>query len=194
MRAALKKCQNCGKDFGPKDVLWPHNFPRMKYCGEACANARKKFSLERFTESFWAKVHKGERCWLWQGAKKHDGYGLINRHGKMMLAHRFSWELANGPIPEGRFALHHCDTPACVNPSHMYLGTKKDNARGKILRGRDPTRGEGNIHSKLTEEQAREILSLKGKISGLKLAPKYGVNPGSIHAIWRGEAWKHIQQ
>jgi hypothetical protein len=189
----VKDCAQCGKPFGPQDVTWAHNFPRMKYCSAACAHARKKFSMERFIEAFWAKVHKGERCWLWQGAKKHDGYGLINRHGKMMLAHRFAWEQANGPIPAGKFALHHCDTPACVNPSHMYLGTKKDNAADMYARGRDGSSGEKNIHAKLTEEQARKILTLKGSISGVKLAKEYDVYPGTIHAIWRRHTWKHIQ-
>ena len=169
-------CPKCGR-VKPKGG-WATHF---NFCGRP------------YEPVFWSKVLKIEDgCWLWQGAKKHDGYGLLNRLGKMKLAHRYSWELANGPIPEGKYALHHCDNPACVNPEHMYLGSKKDNARDKILRGRDTTRGEGNIHSRLTEAQVREIIPLKGVISGCKLAKKYNVNPGSIHAIWRGKAWKHI--
>lgn len=84
---------------------------------------------------FWAKVHKTERCWLWQGAKAW-GYGKIYVEGHVIRAHRVAWEMTHGPIPEGLLVLHECDTPACVNPSHLRLGTQRENISDCRSRGR----------------------------------------------------------
>ena len=78
-------------------------------------------------ERFWAKVNKTESCWLWQGSTNSDGYGRFNPAGRLVGAHRWSWSQINGPIPDGMCILHSCDTPACVNPSHLRLGTQADN-------------------------------------------------------------------
>ena len=71
-------------------------------------------------ERFWEKVEKTETCWLWTAAKYPGGYGVFGIHPKVMkAAHRFSWELANGPIPEGLWVLHKCDVRHCVRPDHL---------------------------------------------------------------------------
>lgn len=88
---------------------------------------------KNYHKNFWAKVHKTACCWLWIGAKdiKSGGkdvfYGKIRFGYKQKSSHRASWEISNGPIPEGRMVLHQCDVPLCVNPSHLYLGDSKDN-------------------------------------------------------------------
>lgn len=94
------------------------------------------------SKRFWTKVAKTDEhlCWLWTGAKYRNGYGGfgVNRNGlKMTGAHRMSWELAHGPIPPGLDICHRCDVPACVNPTHLFLGTTQDNMRDKIAKGRD---------------------------------------------------------
>lgn len=67
---------------------------------------------------------------------KRDGYGRIRVDGKSWLAHRFSWVLANGPIPEGMYVCHRCDNPPCINPEHLFLGTQTDNMRDMAAKGR----------------------------------------------------------
>jgi len=88
-------------------------------------------------ERFWAKVSKTGSCWLWTASVSPDGYGRFNpAHSRTLYAHRYSWELHYGPIPRGLRVLHGCDTPPCVRPDHLHLGTDADNTREKMERGR----------------------------------------------------------
>src|SRR6266481_7270354 len=88
-------------------------------------------------ERFWAKVHKGESCWLWTGATNPAGYGMFSKGGRegAILAHRFAWIITHGEEP-ALHVLHKCDIPACVNPLHLFLGTDLDNQRDAIAKGR----------------------------------------------------------
>lgn len=91
-------------------------------------------------DRFWPKVDKKgpAECWLWTAATLGSGYGQLGSdHKEERLAHRISWELANGSkIPDGACVLHSCDTPACVNPAHLRLGTHAENTKDKMSRGR----------------------------------------------------------
>lgn len=85
---------------------------------------------------FWDKVKKTESCWLWIGAINNN-YGCFNKGNRNMIkAHRFSWELAYGEIPKDKFVLHKCDTPRCVNPEHLFLGTHYDNYHDAVSKKR----------------------------------------------------------
>jgi hypothetical protein len=147
------------------------------------------------TEKFWSRVDKSGDCWLWTGRKNGYGYG---RFANDLMAHRVSYSLANGSVPEGMHVLHHCDNRLCVNPQHLYAGTDKDNAHDKVQRGRCPkvnpkVRGEGNGSAKLTETQVKEILSLhKSGLSNVSISHKYGVYQANIARIVNGELWKHV--
>ena len=87
-------------------------------------------------ERLYSRIKKNELdCWVWQGCVIRR-YGGIKIAGKMKRAHRISWELTNGPIPDGLFVCHHCDVPLCINPDHLFLGTHTDNMRDMIKKGR----------------------------------------------------------
>jgi hypothetical protein len=89
-------------------------------------------------DRFWAKVNRRgpDDCWVWTGSTDPRGYGHIWRQGRLVPTHRLSYELNRGPIPDGMCVLHRCDNPPCCNPSHLFLGTKADNAHDMHAKGR----------------------------------------------------------
>jgi HNH endonuclease len=155
-------------------------------------------------ERFWAKVAIAgpDECWLWTGGATRRGYGAFAiRHGKMVIASRFAWELVRGPIPPGLCVLHRCDNPPCCNPTHLWLGTKRDNSRDMVAKGRGGTqtgvqalpRGEDNAAAKLSAAQVVEIRLRRAR--GEKIVPlakEFGVTHALISAICLRRIWKHV--
>lgn len=151
-------------------------------------------------ERFWAQVQKTDGCWMWTGAKDHsskDCYGRIQDEGgrgsKLLNAHRVAYELLVGPIPNSLCVLHCCDNPSCVNPSHLFLGTKADNLRDMTSKGRR-ARGERVGGAKLTEQEIKEIRAQYRRYSkefgGPSLGRRYGVAENTIRHVVRGETWR----
>lgn len=132
-------------------------------------------------------------CWNWTGGKNKYGYGRINFHGRILAAHRVSYELFVGPFPEHLRVCHSCDNPACVNPSHLFLGTDADNVCDCISKGRN-CRGERVASAKLTEQQVLDIRAkyANGLALQRELASEYGVSRMQISDIVCGKAWKHL--
>lgn len=87
-------------------------------------------------ERFWSKVSKTDGCWLWTGYTNAKGYGRIATADGVAMAHRVSYEMHFGPIPDGMLVLHSCDTPSCVRPDHLSAGTHMDNMHDKVARRR----------------------------------------------------------
>jgi len=149
---------------------------------------------------FWNKVNKTNGCWLWTAMKVNrnkETYGRFWFHGKLMLAHRMAWELTNGPIPEGLDVLHKCDTPLCVRPEHLFLGTMNDNIQDAITKGKingNPMyRGESRYNHKVNESQVKEIRNLRANgLSWEKLAVQFGMSSRGIRNICNGHSWRWL--
>lgn len=147
---------------------------------------------------FWAYVEKSPACWLWTGSTRPGKwpYGQVRYEGKNQLAHRVAWILTYGPILPGFLVLHHCDTPACVRPDHLFLGTTSDNARDAIKKGRFTfprhEAGASASNAKLTWEDVRDIRRLyaTGTISQARLAATYQLNQSTISHIVRHKTYK----
>lgn len=156
----------------------------------------RKYTTEEYISAFWSKVKIGnpDECWEWQGGKTASGgYGKYGSHKQNILAHRFSWELTNGKIPDSLFVLHKCDNPGCVNPNHLFVGTQQDNVTDRELkmRGNQP-KGEKHGMARLSFSQVNEIRQryASGTISQSELGKEYGVTQPMIGKIVRRENWK----
>lgn len=170
----------------------------------------KKHRKTRLTvlERFMQYVQKADNgCWLWTGGLDKDGYGMFGWPSeRIQRASHASYRLFKGQLPEGKpWHLHTCDTPACVNPDHLFAGTYRDNIDDMLQKGRTLT-GESNHQSKLTDQQASEIRSRLGKLkpgralgqtephpdSSRSLAREFGVSRSVVQSIRRGTTWKHV--
>ena len=146
-------------------------------------------------EEFLARV-RDVGCWFWIGTKYPSGYGAFccGQRGrkKTMRAHRVSWLLFRGEIPDGSGVLHKCGKRDCVNPEHLYLGTDLDNAVDRENDG-NTVRGENVTGARLNEKLVVDIRALyrAGGATYRELGRKYGLTDSAIGSLVRGETWKH---
>lgn len=145
---------------------------------------------ERFSRYVEPEPMSG--CWIWVGWTDRKGYGVLGlgrRGAGRMLAHRFSYRLRHGAIPEGMQVLHHCDLPACVNPDHLFLGTHQDNMADMWAKKRGPS-GERQGLARLTRALVATILDrLRAGERGCDLATEYGVSRSTLTRIAKGQSW-----
>ncbi len=145
-------------------------------------------------------------CWEWTGNKHKRGYGKFWVDGRTDLAHRFSWVLHNGQVPESMFICHHCDNPSCVNPSHLFCGTPMDNRKDMVSKNRhyhgerhylkhSPERvsGELNFLSKLKDQ---DVLDMRRRHRNgetvSEISKDFDVTKANIYCIVNRVTWKHI--
>lgn len=141
---------------------------------------------------FWQKVDKSGDCWNWTAFKYGSGYGVVRYGRKNYNAHRLSYAMANGGVPDGMIICHRCDNPSCVNPDHLFAGTYHDNTRDMIQKGRKcDSSGERNGQAKLRSTQVVEIRKryAVGDISHHELAEQYNVSTALIGLITQGKVW-----
>lgn len=160
------------------------------------ANSDAKFDFVKDAVAFGS-----QDCILWPYSTNKDGYGWLSRLGEK-YAHRVAFRLANGDIAKGLHVLHSCDTPGCVNPKHLSVGSHKENMLDKAAKGRAPrdttkhVDNRGSKHGKavLTESDAKNIRAeyALGGITQQQLAAKYGVSRQTVSDVIRRVGWAHV--
>ncbi len=194
MKEIIRNCLICQKEFQIQD-------PRGKYCSPSCGwvaiGLSKRKPLE---ERFWSKVKRAgpDDCWEWQAGKTYDGYGSFGGVKGATTAHRMSYILRFGPIPEGMCICHRCDNRICVNPDHFFLGTPVENTADMDRKGRRKSpgnqQGSHNSASKLTEDLVKEIRAsyAAGGVTTLALAEKYHVTRPLISKVINNHIWNYL--
>lgn len=159
---------------------------------------------------FWSKVDKTGDCWLWKAATFPSGYGVFGKrtHFPTQRAHRIAYILTYGPIPDDLSVCHRCDTPACVNPAHLTLGTTQYNSADMIAKGRQAkgdnqglrkhpgaaARGERQHLAVLTADQVRAIRHLHaGGATQRALCRQFGVAATTLCNIVHRRTWRHVE-
>jgi len=197
-----KRCEVCDRDFYPRSDKYDSarccslkcRGKLGKRCGDKSRND-KWYSLtpsqqkEALLEAFLKHVDKVGGCWVWRNAGKGKGrlpYGNLCFRQKTYSAHRLSWELFKGEVPESTCVLHTCDNASCVNPEHLFLGSHLDNERDKLKKGR-------GVGERLNEKLVLEIKKkLVMRVPSTVLAKEYNVSMTTIHSIKHGRTWKDI--
>lgn len=181
------RCAGCGALFNAPPSQ------RARFCSRACARIGREKTI---ADRFWPKVDQTGKCWVWTGHRNWGGYGRVSigtgaNRSLYRYAHRVSYELAYGPVPEGQSVLHRCDNPPCVRPEHLFLGTQRDNNDDRDTKNR-VQHGSSHVNAKLTEADARRARTLyaTGAISQRALADVFGVSHRTISDLLRGLTWK----
>ena len=150
-------------------------------------------------ERFHDRYEKSEGgCWQWLASGTSEGYGRIESGGRKILAHRLSFVLHKGEIPEGMLVLHRCDNPGCVNPDHLFLGSNADNSDDKVRKNRQSkgsahgswSRGENHYRTQLTDEDIRRIRADSRPHKAI--GAEYGISFSHVSDIKRRVKWKHV--
>lgn len=197
-----KICPNCSKSFNRDLNKSIGDFRKRKFCSFKCAtsfnsgenHARYK-SIKDKLEGNVVKSESG--CWEWVGTKRGSSsgvhYGGTNIGRKSVLAHRASYEFYIGVIPENMLVCHKCDNPKCINPDHLFLGTRLDNAKDMANKHRG-TCGEKSSNSKLSNTKSFEIIfAAKNKnMKQKEIAYVFGISEKTVNKLFNRKSWKHL--
>lgn len=159
-------------------------------------------TLRDLESRFWSKVDRSGACWLWNASRTTAGYGGIRagrRGSPLLMAHRVSFALHNGPIPGGHEVCHVCDNPPCVNPAHLFLGSHTDNMRDMTEKGRrrdDATLPRGSAHHSAVLDEAAVVELRRRRKDGAtygELMALSGLSKSSVASLVNYETWRHVQ-
>lgn len=200
----MKQCLVCDEEFRSRGAS-------HRFCSKRCKGMASRRDI---AARFWEKVDTSGDCWIWTGSKNPNGYGQLTIDNRCTTAHRVSWAIHNGGIPDGLHVLHHCDNPACIRPEHLFLGTHTDNMRDAAAKGRSASqvhrarwckgprtqkqiegqvRGERNAAAKLTSSDVIAIRALAAsKVTFANIAKQFGISSRYAQRIVAREFWRHI--
>lgn len=191
----------------------PGRSPRAIYCQASKmgykVSQKKENKIENNPTARWMAISKEVRekseenqngCWVWMGSKNKQGYGSMRIGRETILAHRASWEMHNGPIPEGygyhgTVVMHKCDNPSCINPNHLMIGTQSDNMKDMSKKGRNVKGKDARQISVLNNQQVSEIKSMlqNTNTSIRSIAKIYNVSHNTIWLIKQGRLWRYVE-
>ena len=184
-----KTCRTCDKPIPHDARSGPARSAERVFCSRACWRKRP---ISPAKDRFWSNVtaEPNTGCLLWMGGLDGNGYGpFMGDDGKRTRAHRFAYELAHGPIPDGAHILHSCDVPACVNAKHLRAGTHQENMADMVGRARHAF-GARKSNTHLTDDDVRAIRASSDLVR--VLASRYRVGLMTISEIRRGLRWRHV--
>ncbi len=186
----------CNKEEWCRGICQMH-YQRMRRAGQLPAGTRARGGVRERVHRHY-KRGAPTQCWLWEGFTTVYGYGQLAagpKGGGTVLAHRAAWESHHGrDIPKGMVIMHSCDTPACVNPAHLILGTQRENMKDMHAKKRHVVphaRGTEHHSCRFTEIDVRHIR--RSSLPPKDLAAQYGVNVTSINRIRSRKTWKHVE-
>lgn len=191
---------NCGRPLHAAGLCSRH-YNRRRVSGTVEDGPRAKLSLE---QRFWRQVDKRgpDDCWEWKSASRIAGYGVISLGGRAagkILAHRLSWQLHHGELPNieghhGAVIRHTCDNRLCCNPKHLLAGTQSENVRDMDVKGRRVTAtrsGTEHHNAAFVDDDIRAILA--SRLSNAELGRQYGVERSTIRSIRLRKTWRHVK-
>lgn len=190
-----KHCLRCKQELPVSEFA--KNRSRMDghdaYCRVCNAQIRQAAKLKSIpltpmaVRNFMQNVRITENgCWEWTAAVFPNGYGRF-KHGTIQYAHRFSYYIFKGDLCEGMEVCHTCDNPGCVNPAHLWQGTKSENLRDAAMKGRTNT-------VQLTPDDVRRIRNMRNlKYSISDIASRFGVTTTIIYNIVNRRTWDYIE-
>lgn len=183
----MKTCTICGGKHQAKNLCGKHYTELKRRLNGNLPHPTLHMTMKEKLNHYSA-LNQATGCILWVG-RISKGYGRMKVEGKSVSAHRVSWQTHNGEIPSGLWVLHKCDTPLCINPSHLFLGTCIENIIDRDTKGRQ-IRGEHHIQSKLTELQ---VIAIRNDArNNCAVALDYGVSNTTVSRIRLLQLWKHI--